>query len=62
LEGADGIYTNAYMNCVYTQFELNVADKIPEADATFNNFEAIVGRKPNTWQDFAVNYREQLEY
>ena len=61
-EGVDGIYPNAYMNCVYTQFELNVANKIPEADATFNNFEAIVGRKPNTWQDFAANYREKLIY
>ncbi len=61
-EGMDGIYPNAYMNCVYTQFELNVANKIPEADATFDNFEAIVGRKPNTWKDFAVNYREKLIY
>lgn len=60
--GTNGIYPNAYMNCVYTQFELNVADRIPEADATFDNFEAIVGRKPNTWKDFAVNYREQLTY
>ncbi|WP_019507086.1 SDR family oxidoreductase [Pleurocapsa sp. PCC 7319] len=59
-EGVEGVYPNAYMKCVYTQFELNVADKIPEADRTFNNFEAIVGRKPNTWKDFAVNYREQL--
>jgi NAD(P)H dehydrogenase (quinone) len=62
-EGVDGIiYPNAYMNCVYTQFELNVADKIPEADAVFDNFEAITGRKPNTWKDFAVNYRENLTY
>ena len=61
-EGVKGIYPNAYMNCVYTQFELNVADKIPEADATFDNFEAIVGRKPNTWKDFAVNYRKNLIY
>ena len=61
-EGTAGIYPNAYMNCVYTQFELNVADLIPEADATFDNFEAIVGRKPNTWRDFAVNYREELTY
>jgi NAD(P)H dehydrogenase (quinone) len=61
-EGVEGIYPNAYMNCVYTQFELNVADKIPKADAVFDNFEAITGRKPNTWQDFAVNYREQLAY
>ncbi len=61
-EGVDGIYPNAYMYCVYTQLELNVADAIPNADATFNNFEAIVGRKPNTWKDFATNYREQLTY
>ena len=61
-EGVDAINSNAYMNCVYTQFKLNVADRIPEADATFDNFEAIVGRKPNTWTDFAVNYREQLAY
>lgn len=61
-EGIEGIYPNAYMNCVYTQLELNVADRIPEADATFDNFELIVGRKPNTWKDFAVNYREQLVY
>ena len=61
-EGVDAINSNAYMNCVYTQFELNVADKIPEADRTFDNFQAIVGRKPNTWRDFAVNYREQLTY
>ncbi len=38
-DGVDGIYPNAYMNCVHTQFELNVADKIPEADAVFDNFE-----------------------
>ena len=61
-EGEAGIYPNAYMYCVYTQFELNVADAIPEADATFDNFEAIVGRKPNTWKDFAVNYKEQIAY
>ena len=61
-EGIEGIYPNAYMNCVYTQLELNVADKIPQADAVFDNFAAIVGRKPNTWRDFAVNYRQQLAY
>ncbi len=61
-EGVEGIYPNAYMNCVYTQLELNVADKISEADAIFDNFEAIVGRKPNTWKDFVVNYPEKLIY
>ena len=61
-EGEAGIYSNAYMYCVYTQFGLNQADAIPEADRTFNNFEAITGRKPTTWRDFAVNYRQQLSY
>ncbi|MBE9115760.1 SDR family oxidoreductase [Lusitaniella coriacea LEGE 07157] len=61
-EGVAGIYPNAYLNCVYTQFELNQADAIPEADRTFNNFEPITGSKPNTWKDFAINYREQLAY
>lgn len=61
-EGVDGIYPNAYMYCVYTQLELNQADAIPEADATFDNFEAITRRKPNTWKDFAVNYRDRLAY
>ena len=61
-EGVDGIYPNAYINCVYTQFELNQADAIPEVERTFNNFETITGRKPNTWKDFALNYREQLTY
>jgi NAD(P)H dehydrogenase (quinone) len=61
-EGEAGIYPNAYMYCVYTQLELNVADAIPNADATFDNFETITGRKPNTWRDFAANYREQLAY
>ena len=61
-EGEAGIYPNAYMYCVYTQFELNRADAIPEADATFDNFEAMTGRKPNTWKDFAVNYKEKLAY
>ena len=28
----------------------------------FDNFEAIVGRKPNTWKDFAVNYQKNLIY
>ena len=61
-EGEAEIYPNAYMYCVYTQFKLNQADTIPEADRIFNNFEAITGRKPNTWKDFAVNYRQQLSY
>jgi NAD(P)H dehydrogenase (quinone) len=59
-EGVEGIYPNAYMNCVYTQFELNAAGKIPAADATFDNFEAITGRKPTDWRAFAQKHRDLL--
>jgi len=50
----------AYMTCVYTQFKLNGEDKIPNADATFDNFEAITGRTPTTWQTFAQQQRERI--
>ncbi len=52
----------AYMNCIYTQFKLNAAGAIPNADATFDNFEAIAGRKPMTWRDFALKNPEKLKY
>jgi NAD(P)H dehydrogenase (quinone) len=50
----------AYMNCVYNQFKLNVEGKIPNAGATFGNFEAITGRKPMTWREFVIKHREEL--
>ncbi|MBE9042277.1 NmrA family NAD(P)-binding protein [Oscillatoriales cyanobacterium LEGE 11467] len=50
----------AYMNCVYTQFKLNNEDAIPNADATFDNFEAITGRKPLSWHEFAKKHRDRL--
>ncbi len=56
--GADA----AYMNCIYEQFKLNVEGKIPNAGATFDNFEAITGRKPTTWREFIVKHREELTY
>ncbi|MBV6627225.1 MAG: SDR family oxidoreductase [Rivularia sp. (in: Bacteria)] len=52
----------AYIHCVYTQFKLNIADKIPDADATFDNFEAITGRKPTSWREFVEKHREELQY
>ncbi len=48
----------AYVHCIYTQFKLNIANKIPDADKTFDNFETITGRKPNTWREFVVKHRE----
>lgn len=50
----------AYMTCVYTQFKLNALDAIANADATFNNFEAIAGRKPATWEAFAQGNKDKL--
>lgn len=52
----------AYMNSVYTQFQLNTAGRIMNADATFDNFEAITGRKPTTWREFAQKQRHELKY
>lgn len=47
----------AYMHCVYTQFKLDAAGKIPGAGTIFDNFEQIVGRPPVKWEAFAA--REQ---
>lgn len=47
----------AYMTCIYTQFKLNAAGEIPNADATFDNFEAIAGRKPTVWKEFVLKHR-----
>ena len=52
----------AYMTCVYTQFKLNERDAIPNADATFDNFEAITGRQPTTWREFAQRNNDELSY
>ena len=57
-DGAD----NAYMNCVYKQFKLDCEGKIPNAGATFNNFEAITGRKPANWKEFTLKHYEQIIY
>ncbi|MDJ0798334.1 MAG: SDR family oxidoreductase [Calothrix sp. MO_167.B12] len=52
----------AYIHCVYTQFKLNIANQIPNTDATFDNFEAITGRKPTSWRGFVEKYRQELTY
>lgn len=52
----------AYMHCVYTQLKLNAANKIPCADATFDNFEEITGRKPMTWRNFAQKHKAEFNY
>lgn len=52
----------AYIHCVYTQFKLNIANQIPNADATFDNFAAITGRKPTSWRGFVEKHRQELTY
>lgn len=52
----------AYMHCVYTQLKLNADNKIPCADATFDNFEEITGCKPMTWRDFAQKHKAEFDY
>ena len=54
--GADPAYTN----CVYTQFKLNGQNAIKNADATYDNFEAITGKKPSTWEMFAQDNKDKL--
>ncbi|KST61868.1 SDR family oxidoreductase [Mastigocoleus testarum] len=51
-----------YIHCVYTQLKLNIANEIPNADATFDNFEAITGCKPTSWWEFVEKNREELIY
>ena len=47
---------------VRTQFKLNIEGRIPDADATFDNFEAITGRKSTSWWEFVEKHRQQLQY
>jgi NAD(P)H dehydrogenase (quinone) len=56
--GAD----QAYMHCIYTQFKLNRANAIPNADMVFNNFEQITGQKPTLWHDFVQNHKSEFVY
>lgn len=53
---------SAYMHCVYTQLKLNAANAIPNADATFDNFEAITGRNPMSWGNFAQKHKAEFDY
>lgn len=52
----------AYIHCVYTQLKLNIANQIPNADTTFDNFEAITGHKSTNWREFVAKNREELSY
>ncbi|MBW4565975.1 MAG: NmrA family NAD(P)-binding protein [Mojavia pulchra JT2-VF2] len=52
----------AYIQCVYQQLKLNIANAIPQADTTFNNFELITGRKPTTWRSLIQQQHSSFAY
>lgn len=52
----------AYARCAVDVNQRLTAGTIPEAADTFDNFEAITGRKPTTWTDFATKHRAALRY
>jgi uncharacterized protein YbjT (DUF2867 family) len=52
----------AYTQCIYHQLKLNIANAIPQADATFGNFEQITGQKPKTWRSLIQQKRLSFTY
>ena len=52
----------AYMQCAATNYENYATGRTPGADYTFDNFEAITGRKPACWADFAARHRDEFRY
>jgi NAD(P)H dehydrogenase (quinone) len=51
----------AYMKCVRDHYVAYAEGKIPRPDQVFDNFEAIVGRKPVSWEDFAKKHKQTFE-
>lgn len=51
----------AYMKCVRDHYVAYAEGRIPHPDQIFDNFEAIVGRKPVLWEDFARKHRRTFE-
>jgi NAD(P)H dehydrogenase (quinone) len=51
----------AYMKCVRDHYVAYAEGRIPHPDQVFDNFEAIVGRKPVLWEDFAQKHKRTFE-
>ncbi|WP_263627732.1 hypothetical protein [Komarekiella delphini-convector] len=42
--------------------KLNIANAIPQADTTFDNFEHITGQKPTTWRSLIHQKQSNFTY
>jgi len=51
----------AYMKCVRDHYIAYAEGRIPRPDEVFDNFQAIVGRKPVLWADFALKHQKTFE-
>ncbi len=45
------------MKCVRDYYVAYVEGRVPYLDRVFDNFEAIVGRKPVLWEDLARKHK-----
>ena len=52
----------AYMKCVRDHYYAYQKGEIPSADAVFDNFETITGKKPTLWKDFAAQHAAAFRY
>jgi NAD(P)H dehydrogenase (quinone) len=52
----------AYMRCVYQNWKDYEASAIPGQDAVYDNFFALTGRQPRTWEQFANMNLEVFKY
>ena len=50
------------MTCVHDNFTRMAARQIPGVEETFDNFPAITGRQPVTWEDFVQKHRSAFAY
>lgn len=50
------------MQCAHNNYDNYATGKTPGADYTFDNFEAITGRKPVLWADFARQHGAAFKY
>ncbi|MFD1258890.1 SDR family oxidoreductase [Mucilaginibacter terrae] len=52
----------AYMSCVYDHYKRYAAGTIPGADDVLDNFFAITGKQPVTWDAFIQKHKEEFDY